>query len=143
MKITANEVELLNSKRTQGDWNFHEAPAQEFTDTLTGVGHYYEPYYAVECEGKAICDNGQYYPQNVRENDCRFIAAAPAMAELIAQQAGVIKIMREALKQALNEMEASTLSEGVYFGHNFEEGYDPIKVVEQALAAAPTLEGDL
>lgn len=75
----------LDAKRTQGEWRFYEAPAQQYTDTLTSAQHYEEPYYAVECKGDAICDNANYYPKSVGEQDCSFISSAPEMVSIIRE----------------------------------------------------------
>lgn len=70
------------SKYAPGPWLLHEQPASSSVETLSGCQHYNEPYYAVvSADGDIVCDNGQYYAQDVSPENMILIAAAPDLLE--------------------------------------------------------------
>ena len=90
------------SKHTPGPWSvsINQAVSDSgYINTLTGADHYsdpiggefFNPYVAVVgADGSVICDNAQYYAQDIDPKNVNLIAAAP---DLLA-----------ALEQALNAL---------------------------------------
>lgn len=86
MKLT--KIEKLNAKRTPGEW--YRAASYEYmypprdpyglvaTTKYDDKKFIYDPY-----EHKTICSNKSCYPHSLKERDLNFIAAAPAMAEML------------------------------------------------------------
>lgn len=133
LKSRIEKIRELDKRRTQGDWKFHESPAKKYTETLTGASHYNEPYYAVECNGDAICDNAGYYPQSVGEGDCAYIAAMPEAISIINAQAEMLEKMDDVLDM-LSKHPIATWYSGEYMQKGYYASWDDAEyAVKQAL----------
>jgi len=122
----------LDAKRTQGEWSTGMRPNDDINPASVGCNHNGINRYAVAMSPR--------YATNWINNDGDFIAAAPTMAKLIAQQAEIIKrqqsslVTRTACYESANQR-AEQLAEIIkrYEGV-MERARDAIEMGKRALA---------
>lgn len=76
-------------KHAPGPWHFHKNEkilyeSVSSVETLTGADHYRKPYFAVvAADGAVICDNAQFYAQEVDPLNMPLIAVAPDLFDVV------------------------------------------------------------
>ena len=105
LKERAQEVAELNGKRTRGKWGYDSIDVRDGYYIYTDYPSIMEADYIV-CGHKGM---GGFNHNENKSNDVKFIAHAPATAQLVADQ-------QERIEELEEEVEAVS-AELLYYGH--------------------------